>query len=125
MATTDPMTDEQSEPPIFNKTIAIELAGGKQALAEELMGMLLERLAEDKALIKQSFNAKDTDQFHHHVHKLHGAACYCGTPKLKQVSHDLETAIKLKDDDQIAALYQDLLDVIDQLIALDKDTLFM
>ncbi|GGE68418.1 histidine kinase [Streptosporangium jomthongense] len=73
---------------------SIQLAAGKTDLAEELFSMLLEQLPTDLIAIDRFWRADDTDSLLDCVHKLHGAARYCGVPELRTAANRLETALK-------------------------------
>ena len=64
---------------------------GKKKFAVELLDLLVQSLPGDLIKIKQ---AQDHAQLCAVVHKLHGAVCYCGTPRLKAVLSKLETDLK-------------------------------
>jgi len=65
-----------------------------QEVSEEILNLLIDALPNDLAEIKL-LNAQG--RFHEltqRVHKLHGAVCYCGTPRLKIVLNHIETQLK-------------------------------
>ncbi|ODN42226.1 ATP-binding protein [Piscirickettsia litoralis] len=72
----------------------IKLTSGSEALFFELLELLVKRLPEDLDAITTAFNTKAFDELRHRVHKLHGASCYCGTPRLKEISAELEKQLK-------------------------------
>jgi len=94
--------DKQQEKPAyivvdtlhFDRALSLKLADGKSELARDMLKMLLNELPSSKLSINQAFAANDMNNLKHHVHKLHGATCYIGVPKLKQCSHDFEQALK-------------------------------
>lgn len=69
---------------------AAQLAAGKLDLAKDLLNMLAAALPQDQAAIHTTYHAKDQAAMKEIVHKLHGACCYTGTPKLKQILQLLE-----------------------------------
>jgi two-component system sensor histidine kinase BarA len=77
--------------PIIDWEQGIRLAGGKQDLAEEMLGLLIQTLPNDILTIKQ---AHDQQTRYQRIHRLHGAICYCGLPRLKNVLGQLETELK-------------------------------
>ena len=83
-----------SDLPIIDWEQGLKLAGHRKDLAQEILGMLMNRLNEDLALIKQLNEQSDYSALKDQVHKLHGAVCYCGTPRLKTVLSALETDLK-------------------------------
>lgn len=80
--------------PVIDWESAIKLAGNKKELAEEILCSLIKTLPEDLNKIKACYDAKNYPQLLREVHKLHGAVCYCGLPRLKTVLEKLETQLK-------------------------------
>lgn len=80
--------------PIVDWEIGIRLAGNKQDLAEELLAMFVSTLSEELTAIKQLHQTKNYPELLQRVHKLHGASCYCGIPRLKLTLSQLETELK-------------------------------
>lgn len=80
--------------PIIDWAQGKKLAGNNTELADEILSMLIKRLEKDLALIKELNEKAAYDALRDEVHKLHGAVCYCGTPRLKAVLMRLETDIK-------------------------------
>jgi two-component system sensor histidine kinase BarA len=62
-------------------------------LAKEFFEKLIETLPLEKQRINENYEKNDWKTLGDHVHKLHGACCYCGIPKLKNCVQQLETAI--------------------------------
>lgn len=89
-------------------TACIKLAGNKPALAKDMLSMLIENLDSDVKNIAQALEEKDYGVLLDHVHKLHGATCYTGVPRLKTVTYDYETAIKQKSFNTLAIQQQQL-----------------
>lgn len=80
--------------PIIDWEQSKKLAGNKNDLAKDMLELLISSLAEEWEAINQAYKIKDYPTLHKHVHKLHGALCYCGLPRLKALVSKLETAIK-------------------------------
>lgn len=78
---------------------SVRLAAGKTDLAEELFSMLIEHLIHDEDLIRAHWMANERVPLLECVHKLHGAARYCGVPELRDRACALETALKQNEDD--------------------------
>ena len=78
---------------------SIHLAAGKTDLAEELFSMLLEQLHSDLTSIRMLWDRRDIDSLLECVHKLHGAARYCGVPELREAANQFETGIKRSSPD--------------------------
>lgn len=88
------ITMDISNLPIIDWEDGLRLAGNRQDLANEVLDMLVKRLPGDIALIKQLNADGDYKALRDEAHKLHGAVCYCGTPRLKAVLSKLETDLK-------------------------------
>ena len=75
-------------------------------LAEEMMALLLKTLPDEMAQIKKSKIEKNYPDLLRHLHKLHGAVCYCGVPRLKQSIAALETILKQKKYAKLPKLFK-------------------
>jgi two-component system sensor histidine kinase BarA len=98
--------------------LAKKRAGGKADLAVDMLNMLLDSLPEARDAIQQATDDEEHDAILKQVHKLHGACCYTGVPKLKNLAELVETTIKKTGsaDDVMPELYE-LLDEMDNLLA--------
>jgi two-component system sensor histidine kinase BarA len=76
--------------------LALQHAGGKNELALEMLNMLLSSVPETLKLLNEAAKKGECQQVLAVVHKLHGACCYTGVPKLKFLSETIETALKSK-----------------------------
>ncbi len=90
--------------PVIDWQLGMKLAGHKKELAEEMLNLLTENLIQEVHLIKQSNESQDYSEAQRRLHKLHGAVCYCGTPRLKKAIAALETAFKQSRMDVVPAL---------------------
>ncbi len=88
------------------------LAGGRLELATELLGKLAISLPDEKTKINEQFLAENWQTLRDQVHKLHGACCYCGVPRLKECAQLLENAI----ESQSPEIIQPHLDAFNQAI---------
>jgi two-component system sensor histidine kinase BarA len=101
---------------VLDHELGLKLAGGKADLAQELLEMLIEKLPLDREEISKIYKIKDQEKLLEVVHKLHGATCYCGVPRLKHAASTLETAIKSHDDEHMEELLDILLREIDAVL---------
>ncbi len=83
----------ESEPMIYDWQMALKLTGNKPEIAKEMLQQLKSMLPKEKAAIHLCYNNKDYVGLREKVHHLHGAACYCGVPRLKNALHNLETIV--------------------------------
>lgn len=72
----------------------LALANNNEELAKDLLRMLAEDLPPTIQELQKAQNEHNFDQLLHYSHRLHGAACYCGVPALKQAAKDLEQHLK-------------------------------
>jgi two-component system sensor histidine kinase BarA len=98
-------------------SLSIKLAGNKVDLAQEMLIMLIESLPSDKGRIIQTYRARDFFELREQVHKLHGACCYVGVPKLKNIAKELEAAIAAQSTEQIKNYISHLEDEIDEILS--------
>ncbi len=96
------------DPNIIDWDVAVQQANGKNSLAIDMLHMLIESLPGHKAALKSAFEAKDFVAFHEEVHKLYGALCYCGTPRLKKAAKELDQTLQNNQKTTIDKLYHQL-----------------
>jgi two-component system sensor histidine kinase BarA len=90
----------------------VSLAGSREDLARDMLCLLIEDLPILNEQIQNAMQKQDADQLAHHVHKLHGACCYVGVPRLKQAAKLFEAAIKLDQKDKWPELDKELIQSI-------------
>lgn len=94
----------------MNKSIdwdlGTKLAGNNRQTAEELLLILAKNLPGDIKKITEAWKTENHQAMANHLHKLHGALCYCGTPALKSITEELEQALKQKKFTQLNKLMQ-------------------
>jgi len=93
----------------------LKLAANKTTLAKDMLMGLVESLKSAQTNINQSFTKKDYKNMREHVHRLHGACCYCGVPALKAAVATVETALAKKQLDNINFLMVELNKEINRL----------
>jgi two-component system sensor histidine kinase BarA len=69
-------------------------AAGKADLAQEMLQLLVQSLPQAEQQIEQALTDNDQQLLLHALHKLHGACCYTGVPRLKNLLEALETQLK-------------------------------
>ncbi len=105
----------ETAPKVIDKELALEQAGGSLELADELFAMLLKELPHFHRGIRAAFESRDWETLQRSVHKLNGAAIYCGVPALKSASERLETKLKRGHTDEVGTDVKDLLEEIHQV----------
>ncbi len=107
---------------IIDWQLSVNLAGGRAELAEELMTMLIDELPEETAMIKKLFEAQRYDDVKDKVHKLHGASCYCGVPRLREAIAEFETVLKANKEQQYDAVFNTFLEEVEKLLEAVKNS---
>ena len=92
---------------VFDEALAIQRAGGRPSLANDMHMMLLDSLTSDRQHIHEQAARGDHVALLETVHRLHGATRYCGTPQLEQAARAMEESLK---QSQSAAKCQSQLD---------------
>ncbi len=86
--------DNLQQMPIIDWEEGIRLAGHKKELARDILNMMVKDLRHEVHTMHQLHQEKKFEELVKTVHKLHGAVCYTGTPRLKTVLATLETQLK-------------------------------
>lgn len=79
---------------IIDWPLALKRAGNKEELAKEMLKGLVQSLPETKQNISEALISQDVELLKVHIHKLNGACCYSGVPKLGRITHQIETDLK-------------------------------
>lgn len=89
--------------PIIDWEDSARLAGHKKELANDMLNMLARDLPQELQTMQTLHQDKNYNDLLKAVHKLHGAVCYTGTPRLKTLLSTLETNLKtnIMDDSSI------------------------
>lgn len=88
----------------------LKLAANKEGLAKDMLKMLVESFDRDIPPITDAMAQNARNDLLNTVHKVHGGTRYTGVPKLRQICHDFESAIK--EDaatEELEILYQSFL----------------
>ena len=109
---------------IIDLELSLKRANNKPDLAEELLGLLIQDLQETQKKILDAWEVKDWPQLLHQAHKLNGATCYCGVPRLQIAAATLENELKIKNSPKIKQLVKNLDAEISALFAAYKQNLF-
>ncbi|MBV8802078.1 MAG: Hpt domain-containing protein [Gammaproteobacteria bacterium] len=90
---------------IIDWNLSKKLAGNNDQTAKEILAFLIKTLPADLNQIKEHFLQNQTLDLAKSVHRLHGALCYCGVPRLKAATQELELALKQKKSDELNTLF--------------------
>ena len=80
----------------INWDACLEIAGGREKLAQEMLGDLISAIPTYQQQLKNK--SLPNDELLSEVHKLHGLACYTGVPKMKTFAAELEKELKTTAD---------------------------
>lgn len=100
--------DTKDQRPVIDWEEGIRLAGHKKELARDILNMMVRDLPREIALIHTQYESKNYQEMTRTVHKLHGAVCYTGTPRLKTALATLETRLKTNIMDDSSSLLDQL-----------------
>lgn len=106
------------EPSIIDWKLALKLANNKRDLAEEMLTLLMKTLPDEFAAIKEAHIEKNYEELLKLVHKLHGAVCYCGVPRLKNAIYNLESILKRNKFAEVPLLFARLELEVEELLKL-------
>ncbi len=101
---------------IIDRDLALERAGNNLDLARELFSMLLKELPDYRQTIPELYAAGEMNTLLERVHKLNGAATYCGVPELKAAADDFEGRLK-RGEEEFEADVEGLVAAIDRVNA--------
>ncbi|OLO10009.1 hybrid sensor histidine kinase/response regulator [Chromohalobacter japonicus] len=103
------------ELPVVDMQLGMRMAGGREALAHDMLTLLFEHLDESEQAIHAAWVAQDAEAFHEQVHRLNGACRYCGVPQLALLAETLETRFKAEGLEACQGLYAALQTAITRL----------
>ena len=75
--------------------LALKRANQNEDAAKELLTSFIQLLPETLETLTKQWEAQDYNALKLEVHKLHGACCYTGLPKMQHLANETETALKL------------------------------
>ncbi|WP_158773087.1 ATP-binding protein [Cobetia sp. L2A1] len=107
--TTPAALEQDADLPIVDMSLGIDMAGGREALALEMLGLLIVGLPDSEARIRKAWESRDDDAMLDGVHYLNGGCRYCGVPRLALLVEALETRIRVSGlsqlESDVAALF--------------------
>jgi two-component system sensor histidine kinase BarA len=100
--------------------LALKLANNEPAWAKKMLNLLVDELPQVKIELEQALTLSDFELIGRLVHKLHGACCYCGVPRLKVMTEQFKTEVKLGDRKTLQQFTEQIITEIDAIIAVVK-----
>lgn len=94
--------------PIIDLVLGTKIINGTEESAKEILQMLVTTLPAEEEKIKSAFESENYKELEFVVHKLHGAASYCGVPRLKAVARRFEDALNAKLIGEFSQCYKEL-----------------
>lgn len=92
---------------VIDWELGLKLANNKRELAEDMLALLVKTLPDEVTHMKKLFAENNFTVLGQRVHKLHGAVCYCGVPRLRRAMAALETALKQQNKHaEVAGLFE-------------------
>jgi len=80
--------------PVFDTHLALKIANQRPQLAIEMLALFMMSLDADQNHLRQAYGDGDLEQFTLQIHRLNGAAKFCGIPRIQILLHDMETQLK-------------------------------
>lgn len=98
---------------IFDWQLALQRSANNKDLALEMLNMLIESLPETIAALQNNIHNEDVTSLSSLIHKLNGACCYLGLPKLERIINHIETQIKMQTT--LKELEPELFELLDEI----------
>jgi CheY-like chemotaxis protein/HPt (histidine-containing phosphotransfer) domain-containing protein len=80
--------------PVFDTHLALKIANQRPQLAIEMLALFMLSLDADQNHLRQAHGDGNLEQFMLQIHRLNGAARFCGIPRIQTLLHDIETQLK-------------------------------
>ncbi|WKE66439.1 two-component sensor histidine kinase BarA [Gallaecimonas kandeliae] len=107
------------KPVVLDWDQALRQAGGREALAKDMVKMLIDSLPQTREGLEKALAEADFDALYQAVHKFNGALAYTGTPRLKNLAHEIET--QLKKGAATSDVEPEVFELIDEMDKLDEE----
>lgn len=115
------VSDTQPIASPVNISESLNLAKNNAELAKDMLVMLLESLPKERDKINACAINTDLRSMYETVHKLYGACCYCGTPRLRHITQTLDRKLRDNDEDKLTEFLEELYSAIDELLIWQED----
>ncbi|WOT06130.1 two-component sensor histidine kinase BarA [Shewanella youngdeokensis] len=102
----------------LNWELCLTQANNKPDLALDMLKMLLKSLPETVAEVNSALTRFDQPSMLTHIHKLHGASCYCGVPTTQQLCQQIESG--LKKGIAVEDIEPEILELLDELTKVES-----
>lgn len=78
----------------LNFSAAVQLCGGQESIAREIIQMLVNELPEQSRELQEAVAKKNWKNLDYISHKLAGSAAYCGMEEIKKEARSLNEMIR-------------------------------
>lgn len=90
--------------PTLDWQLAVKRANQNRDIALELLGDFVSHLPKSVEMIRTEWNARNYKGVQDEIHRLHGACCYTGVPKLQALANRIESNLKLGKHSELGEL---------------------
>ncbi|KJZ12371.1 hypothetical protein TW86_12110 [Halomonas sp. S2151] len=120
--TRDNSDDQGNDLPDIDIALGTRLAGGREALARQLLASLGASLDETRREIEAALAAEDEEALLDSIHALNGACRYCGVPRMALLVETLETRLRSRGIDGVRPLLPNLEQAMTQVERWQQDS---
>ncbi|WP_058529071.1 two-component system sensor histidine kinase LetS [Legionella londiniensis] len=107
----------------INWQMCLQKVSGNEELALEFLSRFIEELKKNRKEFARLLQNQNLKALEHLAHKLHGACCFCGVPRLqKQVAQVESLARQAKHIHEIQLAFSQLMTCIDEVLAEYQNT---
>jgi|GEM_PF-2474059 len=101
--------------PVVDKVLARRISGDREALAEEMMALLIADLPRYRRQLNVAWQHHGAEQLAEISHRLGGGCRYCGAPQLAAACDKLENLCRRRPLDECGEAFHDLMAACDRL----------
>jgi two-component system sensor histidine kinase BarA len=104
------------KPFVLDKNKALQIVSGNEALAKELLAMLVKELPGYKDSMQKELDNGNKEELRKIVHKLHGGLRYVGAPALLEITSHTDQHLFELSDEQLRESVIQISDEIDRVL---------
>lgn len=107
----------KTKPMAIDWAMCLQKVSGNQTIAEEFLNSFVQELHTNRIQLNELFHNNDMKGLEDIVHKLHGACCFCGVPRLQtHVVHFEKLVKESKQTNELNHAFAELIQSIDDII---------
>ncbi|MBS0351521.1 MAG: Hpt domain-containing protein [Proteobacteria bacterium] len=104
--------------PVIDLDLGAKILGADKNSAKKMINDLAAMLVGNLKELKQVYQQGDLKKIADLAHFIHGGSCYCGTPRLKAASKELEIQAKKNEQlEELKSAYESLCNEIQAVIS--------